>query len=60
MKNKKNEKLSEKALKKVNRKDVEAAEIWEGEEKKKGDNFSTESEDTLHSDKQINKNLGEY
>ena len=60
MKNRKNSKLSEKALKKVNRKSVEAGEIWEGEEKKKGDNFSTESEDALHSNAQINKNLGEY
>ena len=60
MKNKKNAKLSEKAVEKVNRNRVEAGEIWEGDEKKKGDNFSTDSEDTLHNNRQINKNLGEY
>ena len=57
---KKNQKLSEKALKKVNRKSEEISEIWNPEDEKHNDRFPNESEDTLHSDKQINKNLGEY
>ena len=57
---KKTSKLSDRAMKKINRKSVEAGEIWESEEKKGSDGFSTQSEDALHSNEQINKNLGEY
>lgn len=56
----KNKKLSDKAMEKINRKSEEFARIDEPDTEHNGDEFSTHSEDTLHSDKQINKNLGEY
>jgi|GEM_PF-2339080 len=57
---KKQKKLSEQAIDKVNRKSAEFGTIPDADEKDGKDEFSTESEDTLHSNKQINKNLGEY
>ena len=54
---KKQKKLSEQAIDKVNRRSAEIGTIPDADGK---DEFSTESEDTLHSNKQINKNLGEY
>ena len=59
MKNRKR-KLSDRALGKINRKSEEFCKIWDGEDEMQEDEFSTHIEDTLHSDKQINKNLGEY
>ncbi len=59
MKNRKR-KLSDRALGKINRKSEEFGKIRDGEDEKQEDEFSTHSEDTLHSDNQINKNLGEY
>lgn len=59
MKNRKR-KLSDRALGKINRKSEEFGKIWDSENENREDEFSNHSEDTLHSDKQINKNLGEY
>ena len=56
----KKKKLSDEAMKKINRKSVEFSAIEPDYEDCDEDEFSSHSEDTLHSNKQINKNLGEY
>ena len=55
----KSRKLSEQALSKINRRSEEIGKIWD-ENDEKSDEFSRHSEDATHSNRQINKNLGEY